>query len=95
MSQYTEIEIAQIVSDCEILTQPDGGLNDEGGYTSEASEASTRELNIPKNYLYSRHFSSDVNAALIQEAAAENDEDFEKVFELSKLKRQIVNVSCY
>lgn len=89
MSKYTEAEIARIINDCEILFVPEGDSIEDIGETSEPS-ISYRKSN-PKSLLLTRYL-NEAESEQVHDELAEN-EDFERIFNISKQKRQTLDVS--
>lgn len=87
MSKYTESEIARIIHDCEVLFVPEGGSIDDLNYTSEAS---TSYAANSKGFMLSRYLNQEEE---ISEQPDAIYEDFEKIFNDSRIKRQTCNVS--
>lgn len=85
MSKYTEAEIARIINDCEVLFVPEGSTIEEAEYARD-SLLTPRKKNV-KSLLLTRY----LNEAEFVESTS--DEDFEKIFQASKTKKQTLKVS--
>lgn len=87
MSKYTEAEIARIISECEVLFIPEGSTLDDIGYTTEPLVLP--KISNPKSLLLSRYLNES------SEICDDNtvSEDFEKIFQDSKQKKSIIDVS--
>lgn len=81
MSKYTTEYISRIINDCEILFLPDGESHESVEFINEAS--STQILPKILRALNDNNETSETSS----------EEDFEKFFYASKLKKQIVEVS--